>query len=245
LIFSIALTHPTMSFNTRHFARFTVPPLSQHALREFETLAFDPYTGGKQRYRRFSQFKLFFEAGEWRTELLPHRPFVQSRSYNGVAGGVRREFEPLRFDPTPQVAAGAFAACLDKAARYQINVHQVRVVTSRDIKGVAVPEGPHRDGHDFVMNAIFSRSNITGGVSQLMPTGGGPCFFEDILRENEAIVVADDKMWHHATDILPAADAPGHRDIMIVSFNAWERRRYGDEFERRHGAIRDDEAVPA
>lgn len=228
---------------TPFFARFTVPPLAEDAMREFDTLVFDPYTGGKQRYRRFSQFKLWCERGEWLTELLPHRPFIQSRTYNGIVGGVSREFEPIRFDPTPQVAAGARAGCLDESQLYQINVHQVRVITSKDIKGVAVPEGPHRDGHDFVMNAIFARHNITGGVSQLMPTGGGPAFFEDVLLKNEAIIMADDQMWHHATDIIPIEDSPGHRDIMIVSFNAWERRRYGEEFERNHGAIGDKQLV--
>jgi hypothetical protein len=234
-----------MHFNTCHYARFTVPPLSEDAMREFETLVFDPYTGGKQRYRRFSQFKLWFENGEWRTELLPHRPFIQSKSYNDVVGGVRREFAPIRFDPTPQVAAGACAACLDEAQKYQINVHQVRVIASCDIKGIAVPEGPHRDGHDFIMNAVFSRHNITGGVSQLMPAGGGPCFFEDILQSNEAIIMADDQMWHNATDILPIGSRPGHRDIMIISFNAWERRRYGEEFERKQGGIGSEPAIPA
>ncbi|WCM88676.1 2OG-Fe dioxygenase family protein [Acidovorax sp. NCPPB 3576] len=234
-----------MDFKKQNYARFTVPPLSEQAMREFDTLAFDPYTGGKQRYRRFSQFKVGFEGGEWRTELLPHRPFIQSKNYNGVVGGVQRQFEPIRFDPTPQVAAGALAAQLDTRQVFQINVHQVRVVANADIPGVTVPEGPHRDGHDFVMNAIFARHNITGGVSQLMPTGGGPCFFEDILQENEAIIVADDQMWHNATHILPKTEAGGHRDILIISFNAWERRRYGEEFERRHGAIAIDEAVPA
>jgi hypothetical protein len=234
-----------MDFKLTNFARFTVPPLSEYAMREFETLPFDLYTGSNQRYRRFSQFKLFFKGGQWMTELLPHRPFVQSKTYNGVVGGVHRQFEPIRFDPTPQVAAGARAARLDEAQLYQINVHQVRVITSPEIKGVAVPEGPHRDGHDFVMNAIFARHNISGGVSQLMPTGGGPCFFEDILRKDEAIVMADDKMWHNATDIIPLNDQLGHRDIMIVSFNAWERRRYGEEFERKQGAIGSEQVVPA
>lgn len=219
------------------YARFTVPPLSDEAQREFETLVFDPYTGGKQRYRRFSQFRLWCEQGQWRTERLPHRPFIQSKNYNGVVGGVRREFSPIRFDPTPQVAAGACAGHLDESQLYQINVHQVRVITSQEIRGVTVPEGPHRDGHDFVMNVVCARHNITGGISQLMPTGGGDCFFEDILQKDEAIIMADDKLWHNATDIISADGRSGHRDILIVSFNAWERRRYGEEFERRHGAI--------
>jgi hypothetical protein len=234
-----------LSFKKRNYARFKVPPLSKQAMLEFETLVLDPHAGGKQRYRRFSQFKIRFENGEWRCELLPHRPFIQSKNYNGIVGGVQRRFEPIRFDPTPQVAAGALAARLDVDQVYQINVHQVRVVTNRSIQGVTVPEGPHRDGHDFVMNAIFARHNIIGGVSQLMPTGGGACFFEDILCKNEAIIMADDKMWHNATDIRPATDAGGHRDIMIISFNAWERRRYGEEFERNQGAIHIDDPIPA
>lgn len=226
-----------MDPHARHYARLVVPPLSNDAMGEFDGLSLDPYTGGRQRYRRFSQYRLWFEDGHWCTEQLPHRAFVQSRHHQGLAGGVRREFEPLRFDPTPQVAAGARAARLDEEQLYQINVHQVRVITSANVKGVTVPEGPHRDGHDFVMNAVFARHNITGGVSQLMPTGGGPCFFEDVLQPLEAIVMADDKMWHHATDILPAGPGPGHRDTLLVTFNAWERRRYGEAFERRLGLL--------
>lgn len=224
-----------MDPHARHYTRFTVPPLSREALSEFDSLIFDPYTGGRQRYRRFSQYRLWFEDERWRTEPLPHRPFIQPRCHNGVVGGVRREFEPLRFDPTPQVAAGAFAVQLDEDGLYQINVHQVRVITWNGAKGVTVPEGPHRDGHDFAMNLVVARHNITGGVSQLMPTGGGPCFFEDVLQPLEALAMADDKLWHHATDILPAGPGPGHRDTLLVSFNAWERRRYGEAFERRLG----------
>lgn len=234
-----------MTFKIRKYARFSVPPLSEEAMREFNSLVLDPYTGGKQRYRRFSQFKLWFESDDWHIELLPHRPFMQAKNYNGIVGGLQRHFEPIRFDPTPQVAAGARTAQLETDRQYQINVHQVRVITSSEIKGIAVPEGPHRDGHDFVMNAVFSRHRITGGVSQLMPTGGGNCFFEDVLQENEAIIFVDSEMWHHATDVLPCEDDIGYRDIMIISFNAWERRRYGEEFERGLGSIKGDGVAAA
>ena len=55
--------------------------------------------------------------------------------------------------------------------------------------------------------------------------------------------MADDGIWQNATDLLPIGNEPGHRDIMIISFNAWERRRYGEEFERRQGAIGDEQSV--
>jgi len=43
------------------------------------------------------------------------------------------------------------------------------------------------------------------------------------------------------TNIIPKADEPGYRDIMIISFNDWERRRYGEEFERNLGMIKTDQ----
>jgi hypothetical protein len=226
-----------VSFNKKYYTTLQVPSLNENAINEFETLPFDPYTGGKQRYRRFSQFKLHFHNSQWVIELLPHRPFVQSKGYNSVIGGVGRKFEPIRFDPTPQVAAGAIAAKLNPSLFYQINVHQVRVITSKDIIGVTVPEGPHRDGHDYVMNIICKRHGISGGVSQLMPIGSNIPFFEATLQENEAIIFDDTKMWHNATNIVSKDNENGYRDIIIISFNDWSRRRYGEEFERNNGVI--------
>jgi hypothetical protein len=151
-----------------------------------------------------------------------------------------RFFEPIRFDPTAQVMAGVNAANMDPHTTYQFNVHQVRVIVNNEVIGVAVPEGPHRDGHLFVMNAVVNRSNISGGVTQLMPTGGGEPFFEDVLLDNEAIIIKDAAMWHHATNILPLNGSSGHRDILIITFNDWAHRRYGEEFERNLGVIHAD-----
>jgi hypothetical protein len=226
-----------MGLNNQHFVRFAVPPLDKKTLAQFESLAFDPYTGGKQRYRRFSQFRIDYVAGAWKLELLPPRPFVQAAGYNKIVGGVARQFEPIQFDPSPQVGAGADAGGLDRSRPYQINVHQVRVIVRSDITGITVPEGPHRDGHDFVMNVIVARRNVSGGISQLVPTGGGTPFFEDLIQENEAIMFDDRQIWHNATNILPLDNSGGHRDILIISFNDWERRRYGEEFEKGRGAL--------
>jgi hypothetical protein len=222
-----------MALNAQHFTIIDLPQPSRAMLDEFETLPLDPYCGGKFRYRRFSQYRMHYNGRGWEVSLLPHRPFIQSKEYNPLVGGVRRHLEPLRFDPSEQLDAGADAVPLDRAQVYQLNVHQVRVVTNRQIKGVAVPEGPHRDGHEIGMIAVFRRRNIRGGITQLMPSGGGAPFFETTLKENQAVVYRDDKMFHHATDIEPLDDDGGLRDIWIVAMNAWENRRYGDEFERR------------
>lgn len=224
-----------MSSATRQtYQVIDIPVPAREVLEEFDSLPFDEFTGGRQRYRRFSQFRMRYDqaAGRWHFETLLHRPFVQPRSVNSLVGGVRRPFEPLRIDPSPQINAGALALGLDQAHDWQANVHQCRVVTDATIQGVSVPEGPHRDGHDYGMLAVFARENITGGENQLMPTGGGDPFFTVTLQPMQALVYEDPAMWHTATDIV-AAGGGGHRDLWIVAFNRWDRRKYGEEFEKQ------------
>jgi hypothetical protein len=211
-----------------------VPAPDATILGEFDNLPLDEFTGGRQRYRRFSQYKMSFDvpSDSWRPEVLPHRPFIQPKVVNGLVGGRQRQFPPLRIDPSPQLDAGAKALGLDRTHTWQLNVHQCRVISTPEIEGVSVPEGPHRDGHEYGMLVVFDRHNITGGVNQLMPTGGGEPFFEVTLQPGQALVYEDGVMWHNATDIVAKDDTGGHRDLWIVAINSWENRKYGDEFER-------------
>jgi hypothetical protein len=200
---------------------------------EFDTLPLDAYTPGNHRFRRFSTFRMWFEDGQWRSEQQPQRAFLQPKSYNNLVGGVPRVFEPVRIDPTRQMAFAFDHISLDRSGSYALNLHQIRVITDSQIAGVLVPEGPHRDGHALVLTAVFRRHNIEGGVSQLMPVGGGEPFFASVLEAGQAMVMEDERMWHYATNIVSLDGSLGYRDIWIVSINDWGARRYGDEFERR------------
>lgn len=233
---------------TRSYQVIDIPAPSPQVMAAFANLPQDPFTPGGQRSRRFSQYRL--TTGEqhdqpWRLELLPHRPFLQPKAVNSVAGGIQRPFEPLEIDPSAQVIAGAEALGLDRDTDWQINVHQCRVVSRPGVVGVSVPEGPHRDGHDYGMLAVFARENITGGVTQLFPTGGGEPFFSTVLQPNQALVYEDGAMWHTATDIEALDERGGHRDLWIIAINAWQRRKYGEEFERAGLAGDGSAAVPA
>ncbi|WP_405163222.1 2OG-Fe dioxygenase family protein [Nocardia sp. NBC_01499] len=224
-----------------------IPAPDPSVLAEFDKLPRDEFTGGRQRFRRFSQYRVDYDKSTdaWKLELLPHRPFLQPRMVNGFMGGVQRPFEPLRIDPSPQIAAGARALDLDRDRSWQLNVHQCRVISTPEVAGISVPEGPHRDGHDYGMLAVFARRNITGGTNQLMPTGGGDPFFEVTLQPNQALVYQDGAMWHNATDIVAKDEMGGHRDLWIVAFNDWETRKYGAEFERQALAGDGAASVPA
>lgn len=221
-----------MADNSYNYSVIDLPTASDKILQAFNNLPPDIYTHG-QRFRRFSQFRLDYDdaAGSWKLTLLPYRPFIQPRSVNRLVGGVQRKFEPLTINPEPQIAAGASALALSTSTAWQVNVHQCRVIANSQIRGVSVPEGPHRDGHDYGMLAVFGRHNIEGGENQLMPAGGGEPFFTTTLQPGQALVYDDGQMLHYATDIVPTHPDGGHRDLWIVAFNRWENRRYGEEFE--------------
>jgi hypothetical protein len=223
--------------------RYRVAPFaitSRQTLDAFDHLVLDPYCGegrgqlssGRHRYRRYDDFKVTFNGGGWRCELQPHRPFIQSPKYNRAVGGVARHLEPLTIDPTPELDSLFKAFGFARHMAFHAKIHQIRVVTSKEIHGVTVVEGPHRDGQEWQIVAVFRRHNVIGGESQLLPTGGGAPFFAEVLQPGEAVCNEDAAMWHNATDIFPRDDgAPGYRDIWIVAMNRWDNRRYGDEFE--------------
>lgn len=213
---------------------------SQAVLDAFEQLVLDPYCGegrgrlsnGRHRYRRYDDFKVRHEKGAWRCERLPHRPFIQSPKFNKAVGGVARHLEPLTVDPSVEVDSLFDSFGFDREIAYHAKIHQIRVIATREIHGVAVVEGPHRDGHEWQIVAVFRRHNIIGGESQLLPSGGGQPFFAHMLAPGEALCNEDAAMWHNATDIFPKDPASiGYRDIWIIAANRWERRRYGDLFE--------------
>lgn len=206
----------------------------------FNNLPLDPYCGqgrgqlssGRHRFRRFDDFRASYKQGRWTCELLPHRPFIQSPRFNKAVGGVARHLPPLEIDPSAEVDSLFKGFGFDTSIDFHAKIHQIRVITSKDITGVAVVEGPHRDGHEWQIVAVFDRHNIVGGESQFLPTGGGAPFFAHVLQPGEAVCNEDARMWHNATDIAPRLpDRQGHRDIWIIATNRWTHRRYGDHFD--------------
>lgn len=223
-------------YATRHFDRTAEVCIS------FDHLPLDPYcgqgrgrlSGGRHRFRRYDDFKMLYsmETDKWLAEILPHRPFIQSPTFNRAVGGVARHLEPLLIDPSAELDSIFKIFGFDTNSLFHAKLHQIRVIVNRDIYGVSVVEGPHRDGQDWQIVAVFNRHNIRGGQSQFMPSGGGEPFFSRTLKPGEAVCNEDIAMWHNATDIFAEDDAQeGYRDIWIIATNRWERRKYGDEFE--------------
>jgi hypothetical protein len=222
-----------MALNDQGFKIINFPAVGEEVLSSFANLSKDIYIGNGNRYRRFSQYRLAHLNGRWNFELLPHRPYMTFSKYNKVAGGIKRFYEPLQVDFTPQIEFAANHIPLDTSAEWQINVHQYRVIVAPGVAGVTVPEGPHQDGHEFVMIAVLRRNNIIGGAMSLLPLGGkGEAFFKTVVQEGQAALLADRIMFHDVTEIEPI-ETEGFRDIFVVAFSRWAERWHGEEFEKQ------------
>jgi hypothetical protein len=221
-----------MPLNEKGFTIIEMPPADDKLLASFEDLPLDNYCGGKHRYRRFSQYRMLFREDHWHFYLLPHRPYIALSKYNSFGGGFYRYYEPLKTDLLLQIDTGAKVIPLDTNVEWQINVHQTRVIVRPDIPGISVPEGPHQDGHEYVMIAVFRRYQIAGAEMSLLPLGGGNPFFQTTLQAGQAVLLDDQRMFHDVSDI-EALEREGHRDIVIVAFSRWQDKWYGDEFEKK------------
>lgn len=221
-----------MPLNANHFAVIDVPPVSDAMLDSYDRCPVDDYMGNGTRFKRFSQYKLHWEDGEgWQIELLPHRDYTTFTKFNPVAGGIRRQYEPIEADFGDVIRAGADGFPLDRSEDWQINVHQNRTRAEADRDGPLTPEGVHHDGHEYVMIAVLRRVNIGGAETRLWHDGAAEPFWTGTLDAGQAVLLDDRAIAHDVTDVVSADGGPGHRDIVIIAFSRWGEKWYGDEHD--------------
>lgn len=224
-----------MSLNNQNFKVFDLLGLHDTARSSFQNLALDTYIPVKNRYRRFAQYRMSYLDNTWQFELLPHRAYVTYSKYNSVAGGIKREYQPITVDFTDHIRQAAEEIPLDKNEDWQINVHQYRIFVKKEkLDGIIVPEGLHRDGHDYVFIGVYDRHNITGAELSLRPNDDKETpFFTTIIPAGQGVVFDDSKMWHYVTEIKPVNDQKeAYRDTVVVAFSRWSNKWYGDDFDQ-------------
>ncbi|MCY0965907.1 2OG-Fe dioxygenase family protein [Parathalassolituus penaei] len=211
-----------------------MPEVSQDLLDSFGEMPRDMHSLGRLRKIRLTQYFAYWEEGEWFFAPLPKRKYVQSADYIRLAeaGGVARHREQIIGDPTALVAAVLNQLPVTLDDMFQINVNQIRVIANTEFKGVTVPEGPHRDGHEFSVIAIAKRHNVKGGETQVIDPLTGDVLYQTTLDENQAILIDDERFIHYATNIEPEVGTEGHRDIWVIEINRWQYRAYGPAHER-------------
>lgn len=211
-----------------------MPKIPQSLLDSFDNMPRDMHSLGRLREIRLTQYIGYWEEGEWLFASLPQRKYVQSADYIKLAeaGGVPRHREQIVGDPTPLIAAVLNELPVELNDMFQINVNQIRVIANAVFKGVTVPEGPHRDGHEFSVIAVARRNNVKGGENQVIDPATRDVLFRTTLDENQAILIDDERFIHYATNIEPEDGDAGYRDIWVIEINRWHNRAYGPVHER-------------
>jgi hypothetical protein len=180
------------------------------------------------RYRRRRHATLSARAGERKFRVEPHQPHYQSLDYNPLVGGIERWFEPIR----PEIVAGptfhsilgfclGLFGALRPNADWHIECHQFRIEARPGAAGLPTPEGVHRDGVDYVLVLLVSRTNIDSGTTTVHGADGRLLGSFTLSAPFDAALVDDARVKHGVTAVNAIDPGqPAYRDVLVVTLRA-------------------------
>lgn len=187
--------------------------------------------GGRYRRRRFAAFN----ATNGIVTRKPHQPHYQSRDHNPLNGGIERWFMPV----AESVAANGFTrgilgfctmlfdatACSESiASPWHVEMHQFRTEATPSGTGLPTPEGPHRDGVDWVCVVLVNRTNVSSGVTQIFGPDGRPLGEFTLTDPLDAVFLDDRRVFHGVTSIAPLdSTSKACRDALVLTYRREER----------------------
>jgi hypothetical protein len=213
-------------------------PYWQRLQADWDHLEPDRYLqrGARFRLRRYGRYR--WSPGEGALAALPHESYFQPAAENPYAGGVAREFAPLRPDtvhnPFLLALVRATFACLplaaDKAGRsWEVRIHQIRIVATPGAPGQPAPEGIHQDGADYLTLHLVRRHNVVGGETTLYDLDRKPIERYTLRETLDSLILEDARVLHGVTPVYPAdGETAGLRDVLGVDF------LYSPHLERPH-----------
>ncbi len=182
--------------------------------------------GDNYRYRKFGRFNYDDHTGH--VEPVLESSFFQSKSINSYAGEIDRKFSHLddsiyknRF--LHYIIATSLHHFIEtynlKEKKWDVTLHQFRIVATHDASGLPTPEGIHRDGHKFVSMHMIKRKNIEGGVSALYNLNKDKVTEITLKRAMDSLFINDEKLLHSVSPILAKNNEESYRDILVIDYN--------------------------
>jgi hypothetical protein len=197
---------------------------------DWNHLEIDAYMSDKGRYRRRRYGRFFFVPATSEVQRLKHAPVFQSKSVNGFAGGIQRDFAPLRESTFANPALLALIrrdfspnqapSASQRAEPWEVWVHQIRIETTIDDVGYPAPEGIHHDGHDFIAMHLVKKDNVRGGTSMIYDNDRKPLYSCMLERPLDTIYADDHRVMHNVEPIEALSpDRPAKRDVLILDYD--------------------------
>lgn len=203
-----------------NFLTGSVTSLSNNLKKSFDILPVDPFQVSLKkpfRYRKFSNFKFKNHS----VDSILNGKFYQTKKINRYVGGktrIYKNIDNLVIDEIIKLFKKEFQNYLI-FKNYELGIHQIRIVSSKDIVGYPVPEGWHKDGFDFVILLNINTKNIVGGVSRIREKlNDNYDHFSKLLKSGEYIFINDSKFFHYADPInVKNINMKGSRDIFVFT----------------------------
>jgi hypothetical protein len=189
-------------------------------------LVLDTYMADGGRYRLRRHAVLSSDPGVDPPRLEPRQPHYQNLEYNRLNGGVERWFEPIdakivegeTFRAILRFGSNFFRT-LSPGAAWKVEVHQFRIEANKDQPGRPTPEGPHRDGVQFVLVLLIRRENVASGTTCVYDLDGRELGSFTLSDPYDAAIVDDSRVLHGVTPIVPIDPTrPAYRDVLVVTF---------------------------
>src|SRR5262249_35358645 len=104
-------------------------------------------------------------------------------------------------------------------ARWRVEVHQFRIEMQPGETGHPTPEGPHRDGVDYVLVLLVKRHNIEQGTTTVHDLAHRELGSFTLADPFDAAFVDDARIYHGVTPVRPLEkNQPAWRDVLVVTF---------------------------
>jgi hypothetical protein len=182
--------------------------------------------GGRYRRRRHAVFATGPSGAIGRQ---PHQPHFQGLDYNPLNGGVARWFAPVTDAAAEshamrtilEFSRALFVRLAPAVSQWKIEVHQFRIEARADSVGLPTPEGLHRDGVDYVLVLLVSRSNIASGTTSIHGPDGRELGRFTLTEPLDAALVDDARVSHGVTAVNAIdPSSPAYRDVLVVTFRS-------------------------
>jgi hypothetical protein len=182
--------------------------------------------GGRYRRRRHAVFTL---AADGAIRREPHQPHWQGVEYNPLNGGVQRWFEPVTEDAGSSASlrsllglcGAVFGKLAPQVPAWRVEMHQFRIEARPGEAGQPTPEGPHRDGVDYVLVLLVTRRNIEQGTTVVYDLKRKELGSFTLTKPFDAAFVEDARVFHGVTAVTPLdAEQAAYRDVLVLTFRS-------------------------
>jgi hypothetical protein len=200
----------------------------QRMWSDWDALELDRYLkkGATFRRRRYGRFS--WSPSEHELAALPPEPYFQPEVENSYAGGIERDFAPLRSETVTNPFLHALVrttfACLPlsgsrQRSNWEVRIHQVRITATPLAPGLPAPEGIHQDGTDFLTLHLVRRQNIAGGETTIYDLDRQTIWNCTMLEPLDSLILEDPRIMHGVTPVRSAdGQTAGTRDLLGLDF---------------------------